>query len=76
MLRTQCGEPQVCESLTQHASCLLCHADVKWRYFWRVGPRPQQTEYAELNAEPVVPQVRFEQDWLVLLLIRHASKAC
>eukprot|EP00879_Flechtneria_rotunda_P021970 GHRR01023170.1.p1 GENE.GHRR01023170.1~~GHRR01023170.1.p1 ORF type:complete len:229 (+),score=50.13 GHRR01023170.1:213-899(+) len=33
-------------------------ADVKWRYMWRVGLRPQHTQYAELNAEPVVPQVR------------------
>jgi hypothetical protein len=31
---------------------------VKWRFFWRVGDRPQQTQYPELNAAPVVPQVR------------------
>lgn len=24
---------------------------------WRVGPRPQHTKFAELNAEPVLPQV-------------------
>ena len=29
--------------------------DVKWRFFWRVGERPTDTKYAELNAEPVVP---------------------
>ena len=29
--------------------------DVKWRFFWRVGDRPADTEFAELNAEPVVP---------------------
>ncbi|KAG2497219.1 hypothetical protein HYH03_004808 [Edaphochlamys debaryana] len=30
-------------------------ADLKWRYFWRVGPRPPATAFPELNAEPVVP---------------------
>jgi hypothetical protein len=30
-------------------------ADCKWRYMWRVGPRPQRTAFAELNAAPVVP---------------------
>eukprot|EP00249_Psilotum_nudum_P007867 c20879_g1_i1 orf=155-1282(+) len=29
--------------------------DRKWRYMWRVGPRPPQTRFKELNAEPVVP---------------------
>eukprot|EP00195_Chlamydomonas_chlamydogama_P005609 CAMPEP_0202898288 /NCGR_PEP_ID=MMETSP1392-20130828/6838_1 /ASSEMBLY_ACC=CAM_ASM_000868 /TAXON_ID=225041 /ORGANISM="Chlamydomonas chlamydogama, Strain SAG 11-48b" /LENGTH=394 /DNA_ID=CAMNT_0049584163 /DNA_START=103 /DNA_END=1287 /DNA_ORIENTATION=- len=29
--------------------------DLKWRYMWRVGPRPERTAFAELNAEPVVP---------------------
>ena len=31
----------------------------RWRYFWRVGPRPpESTAFAELNAAPVVPEVR------------------
>ena len=30
-------------------------ADVKWRYMWRIGQRPAQTQYAELNSPPVVP---------------------
>ena len=25
-------------------------ADVKWRYFWRLGPRPEHTAFPELNA--------------------------
>ncbi|KAK9910006.1 hypothetical protein M0R45_033983 [Rubus argutus] len=29
--------------------------DRKWRYMWRVGPRPSKTRFQELNAEPVVP---------------------
>ncbi|KAK9842098.1 hypothetical protein WJX81_008332 [Elliptochloris bilobata] len=31
-------------------------ADAKWRFFWRLGPRPATTAYAELNADPVVPR--------------------
>ncbi|XP_062000903.1 uncharacterized protein LOC133718111 [Rosa rugosa] len=30
--------------------------DCKWRYMWRVGPRPSKTRFQELNAEPVVPE--------------------
>ncbi|OIW06189.1 hypothetical protein TanjilG_23069 [Lupinus angustifolius] len=29
--------------------------DLKWRYFWRIGPRPSNTRFQELNAEPVIP---------------------
>lgn len=27
----------------------------QWRFFWRLGERPRDTRYPELNAEPVVP---------------------
>jgi hypothetical protein len=30
--------------------------DPKWRYFWRIGNRPNSTEFPELNAEPVIPE--------------------
>lgn len=37
----------------------ICNsADAKWRFMWRVGPRPAHTAFPELNAEPVVPKVR------------------
>ena len=29
--------------------------DPKWRFFWRVGSRPKDTEYPQLAAEKVVP---------------------
>ncbi|KAF0935158.1 hypothetical protein E2562_030439 [Oryza meyeriana var. granulata] len=29
--------------------------DLKWRYMWRVGPRPASTRFKELNSEPVIP---------------------
>eukprot|EP00208_Stichococcus_sp_RCC1054_P003881 CAMPEP_0206142736 /NCGR_PEP_ID=MMETSP1473-20131121/18057_1 /ASSEMBLY_ACC=CAM_ASM_001109 /TAXON_ID=1461547 /ORGANISM="Stichococcus sp, Strain RCC1054" /LENGTH=383 /DNA_ID=CAMNT_0053537849 /DNA_START=242 /DNA_END=1393 /DNA_ORIENTATION=- len=39
------------------ASPLARHdpADPKWRFMWRVGPRPASTSFAELNASPVLP---------------------
>lgn len=31
-------------------------ADPKWRFFWRMGEKPPQTEFKELNAPQVVPK--------------------
>jgi len=31
-------------------------ADLKWRYFWRIGSRPENTKFPELNAKPVIPE--------------------
>lgn len=30
--------------------------DPKWRFFWRLGDRPAETKYADLNAPPVTPE--------------------
>ncbi|OWM77208.1 hypothetical protein CDL15_Pgr028845 [Punica granatum] len=30
--------------------------DRKWRYMWRIGPRPLNTRFKELNSEPVIPE--------------------
>eukprot|EP01117_Protostelium_nocturnum_P005102 TRINITY_DN1851_c0_g1_i1.p1 TRINITY_DN1851_c0_g1~~TRINITY_DN1851_c0_g1_i1.p1 ORF type:complete len:347 (-),score=141.26 TRINITY_DN1851_c0_g1_i1:69-1109(-) len=30
-------------------------ADPKWRFFWRIGERPNSTKFQEQNAEPVIP---------------------
>ena len=38
-----------------HQPSLPTGPDPKWRFFWRVGERPSNGQYAELNAEPVVP---------------------
>ncbi len=48
-----------------HAKCskLYCaFLFMQWRFMWRLGPRPEQTEFAELNAEPVVPAA-FRDTW-------------
>lgn len=31
-------------------------ADPKWRFFWKLGERPKETKFAELNAAPVLPK--------------------
>jgi len=31
-------------------------ADPKWRYFWRIGGRPESTKFPELNAPEVIPE--------------------
>ena len=38
--------------------------DPKWRFFWRIGERPDEseTEFADLNAPPVVPRA-FAGEW-------------
>lgn len=36
--------------------------DPKWRFFWRVGERPNTTDYPELNATQVVPD-GFRGEW-------------
>lgn len=40
-----------------HFPITICppELDKKSRFFWRVGPRPKDTKFQELNAEPVVP---------------------
>lgn len=29
--------------------------DPKWRFFWRMGEPPKETEFQQLNADPVIP---------------------
>ncbi|PWA78832.1 hypothetical protein CTI12_AA209400 [Artemisia annua] len=42
--------PKECQPLTPTGP------DPKWRYMWRVGPRPSTTRFQELNSEPVIPE--------------------
>lgn len=41
-------------------------ADPKWRFFWRLGDRPAETAYPELNAPPVIPPA-FADRWASVL---------
>lgn len=40
--------------------------DPKWRFFWRVGPRPEQTEFPQLNAPQVIPNA-FKEEWAAVM---------
>jgi len=40
---------------TQNSAHVPQGADLKWRYFWRIGNRPENTKFPELNAPPVIP---------------------
>lgn len=43
------------QQLPGHRATVPPGADPKWRFFWRLGPRPAHTQFAELNAAPVIP---------------------
>jgi isopenicillin N synthase-like dioxygenase len=30
--------------------------DPKWRFFWRIGPQPEKTEFPQMNMDPVIPE--------------------
>lgn len=45
------------QEIKSPTTCICNAADPKWRFFWRVGERPECGEFSELNVEPVVPQV-------------------
>jgi len=39
----------------EHRAHVPKGADPKWRFMTRIGPRPTETKFKELNAEPVLP---------------------
>jgi len=38
-------------------------ADPKWRYFWRIGDPPSETNYPELNSKQVIPDPSKFPEW-------------
>lgn len=50
-----------------HTATMPQGPDVKARYMWRCGPRPEKTAYPELNASPVIPKVGAPEH----LFVRH-----
>lgn len=36
--------------------------DAKWRFFWRIGSRPEVSKFPDLNAPAVVPEA-FQDEW-------------
>ena len=44
------------EQPEEHRAVVPKGADPKWRFMSRMGPRPKETKFTELNAEPVFPK--------------------
>jgi isopenicillin N synthase-like dioxygenase len=54
-----CATDSTCQDMAKTLTPvpqLFSKPDPKWRFMWRIGPRPTQTEYPELNAAPVIPK--------------------
>jgi isopenicillin N synthase-like dioxygenase len=48
--------PTIARLLNSRVSMVMStQADPKWRFFWRIGERPQDTKYENLNAPQVIP---------------------
>jgi len=62
-----CAQDPVCIAETQalpeaDRPKLHDNPDPKWRYMWRIGSRPKDTNYMELNAQDIVPD-NFKEVW-------------
>ncbi|KAF5782654.1 putative oxoglutarate/iron-dependent dioxygenase, isopenicillin N synthase [Helianthus annuus] len=40
----------------EHQPLIPTGADLKWRYMWRIGPRPSVTRFQDLNSDHIVPE--------------------
>lgn len=63
----KCAKSESCKEMIEkqnpeNKAQLPVEADPKWRYFWRIGDRLEQTEYNKLNRENVVPE-NFKDTW-------------
>jgi isopenicillin N synthase-like dioxygenase len=53
--RNHCNRLKAFKDAEKPLSLCPPEKDPKWRFFWRIGERPAETKYGELNAEPVMP---------------------
>jgi len=62
--RDRCSEIAAQSFDANHKPVTVCppEADLKWRYFWRVGEQPDDSKYTDLNIKNVVPQ-NFDSRW-------------
>jgi hypothetical protein len=53
MIRSASMVPVTASPYFTSESLTLCppSKDVKWRFFWRIGERPAETAFEELNAQ-------------------------
>ncbi|KAI8592548.1 hypothetical protein BDZ88DRAFT_406897 [Geranomyces variabilis] len=58
--KPRCGRDESCNAMVaemepQNRPLPYDGVDPKWRFFWRIGEAPKETQFARLNADPVVP---------------------
>ncbi|KAI8922518.1 hypothetical protein DFJ77DRAFT_495828 [Powellomyces hirtus] len=58
--KPKCGRDESCNKMVQEMApenkpLPYDGVDPKWRFFWRIGEAPKETQFARLNAAPVVP---------------------
>ena len=53
--RDHCSRMRAFKEADKPLSLCPPEKDCKWRFFWRLGERPEATQFPQLNAEPVVP---------------------
>lgn len=61
--RDHCAGVSKMNGVDKPASICPPEADPKWRFFWRVGPLPSETEFPALNAPPVTPSAEKFPTW-------------
>ena len=64
----RCATDEAClESIKsmpeEHRAQMPTGKDPKWRYMWRVGARPTETRFEELNEAPVIPSSMDAEEW-------------
>jgi isopenicillin N synthase-like dioxygenase len=57
----KCGVDPRCQEIIARMpeSCRPAKAegpDPKWRFFWRIGEQPKNSQFPQLNADPVIPE--------------------
>lgn len=60
--RDHCSRASQLEGDDKPATICPPETDPKCRFFWRIGERPEKTEFNQLNAEAVIPKA-FEDRW-------------
>ncbi|KAG4070263.1 hypothetical protein HA402_009826 [Bradysia odoriphaga] len=63
--RNHCQRAAKLEQSNQPVTLCPPELDKKSRFFWRIGQRPEKTEFKELNADPVIPKAFPE--WSVVM---------
>lgn len=54
--RERCSEINTYDPSNKPVTLCPPEADLKWRYFWRIGETPDDSEFIDLNMEPVIPE--------------------